>query len=41
MEKEVKISLFMRIVEKPGVMLILISDISLMNNPMTGTLQKG
>ena len=41
MEKEEKISLFTRFVEKPGVMLILISDISLMNNPMTSTLQKG
>ena len=31
----------MRIVEKPRVMLILISDITLMNNPMTGTTRKG
>ena len=31
----------MRTVEKPRVMLILISDITLMNNPMTGTIRKG
>ena len=41
MKKEVENFLFMRIVEKPRVMLILISDITLMNNPMTGTIRKG
>ena len=41
MEKEVKISLFTRMVEKPGEMLILISDITLMNIPLTDTVQKG
>ena len=41
MKKEVENFLFMRIVEKPRVMLILISDITLMNNSMTGTIRKG
>ena len=41
MKKEVENFLFMRIVEKPRVMLILISDITLMNKSMTGTIRKG
>ena len=41
MKKEVENFLFTRIVEKPRVMLILISDITLMNKSMTGTIRKG